>query len=588
MDDGSGVASKKDDTPWFEDTWNKVLGYAFDSATQVGGRDTLELRTAGSELLVLCCQLSCKEGVHAAITPARVGTNMEVVNGALRSVRSPGKNEANGKHTPRHSHSIVTEMWRENLFLDAFDVLDSIREHLESDASNHNESGLHHTLEPTQVQVLSKFAEDMGKLYDCCKGDEFVEKRTFDNVEDFEKRLSFPRPRPGEGDHLVTRFVQIIAVVALGSWSSPDARFLSQAQRSCMDILRAMATDGSPEALSTLVELSGESFFLERDENGKAKKGVDILSHEASVVLEEAFAKDCLSDETRVLVTYRMLTTFLDEPDPRLEGVGLSYKPLIALVTLGLPSFKKLQDKFAISAGDLKAKLLFVDDLWDKMLVTLNRVLTPTSKEESKVLTIPRASDLVELVKVAAEMTPPHRRDEMCHILASGASKCLEVAKGDPSQHSGTLTLFTACFKGVCRIDAKNRTLQKIAESVLASTITISSNKRNGDPLDDVQVQACLRICRTIQEGEDMDLMAVAIFPRLCQLVGSELDELRKVAGHVLAKVDLGSVIAESDALRLSAEERAVVAEIQVVELTKEVTRLREEKEALERQLALI
>ena len=78
-DDGSDTPKKgKDDTPWFEEAWNKLLGYAFDASTQTGGRDTLDLRNSGVELLVLCNQLACSAGVEAAITPARVGTNMEV------------------------------------------------------------------------------------------------------------------------------------------------------------------------------------------------------------------------------------------------------------------------------------------------------------------------------------------------------------------------------------------------------------------------------------------------------------------------------------------------------------------------------
>jgi hypothetical protein len=259
-DDGSGKGNKKDDTPWFEDAWNKILGYAFEASTLVGGRDTLDVRNSGVELLVLCNQLSCIAGVHAAITPARVGTNMEVVNGALRSVRSP-ENAASRKGYARRSHSAVTEMWRDNLFLDAFDVLDSFREHLESDASNHNETDLSPYMEPTQVQVLSKFAADLSKLYDCCKDEEFLEDKTFDKVSSFDKQLSMEPAPVGEGDALVRRFVRIVVTVATRSSGGPDARFLSQAQRSCIDLLRSMASYGSPEALISLTLMAGPTFF---------------------------------------------------------------------------------------------------------------------------------------------------------------------------------------------------------------------------------------------------------------------------------------------------------------------------------------
>jgi hypothetical protein len=257
-EDGSGAEKGKDDTPWFDEAWDRLLGYAFEAATQVGGRDTLDLRSAGVELLVLCNQLACSAGVQAAITPARVGTNMEVVNGALRSVRSPASSE---KEPPRRSHSAVTDMWRENLYLDAFDVLDSYRDFLESDAASHKESGLNPYMEPTQVQVLSKFAGDLSKLYDCCKDNEFSEDKSFSKLSSFDEQLSQYSTPPGENGALVERFVRLVLTVATKSSSGPDARFLSQAQRSCIDLLRSMATYGSPEALISLTLLSGTTFF---------------------------------------------------------------------------------------------------------------------------------------------------------------------------------------------------------------------------------------------------------------------------------------------------------------------------------------
>jgi hypothetical protein len=237
-----------------------MLGYAFEASTQVGGRDTLDLRNSGVELLVLCNQLSCSAGIHAALTPARVGTNMEVVNGALRSVRSPEK--SSGKDSPpRRSHSAVTELWRENLFLDAFDVLDSFQEHLDSDASADNESDLKPHMEPTQVQVLYKFAAELSKLYECCKSHEFLEDKSFNSHTSFEKQLAMNQPPPGEEDALVARFIRMVMIVATKSSSGPDARFLSQAQRSCVDLLRSMASYGSPEALVNLTLLAGLTFF---------------------------------------------------------------------------------------------------------------------------------------------------------------------------------------------------------------------------------------------------------------------------------------------------------------------------------------
>jgi hypothetical protein len=258
-DDGTETEKTDDDTPWFEKAWHKILGYSFDASTQLGGRDTLDLRSAGVELLVVSNQLACKAGIQAAITPARVGTNMEVVNGALRSVRSPDK-QGSDKDSPRRSHSAVTMMWRENLFLDAFDVLDSFREHLESDGAFH-ESGLTAFMEPTQVQVLSKFAADLSKLYDCCKDEEFLEDKTFSNLASVVYLLEMRADNGTQDATLVVRYVQTVVVVAEKSSGGPDSRFLSQAQRASVDLLRAMASNGSPEAFINLTSLAGSAFF---------------------------------------------------------------------------------------------------------------------------------------------------------------------------------------------------------------------------------------------------------------------------------------------------------------------------------------
>lgn len=256
-----GAGAQQNGTPWFEQAWNSILSHSFDAAAATGGRDTLDLRISGVALLVLCNQLACIAGVQAAITPARVGTNMEVVNGALRRVRSPDKTSSSSKKSPNKSHSTITETWRENLFLDAFEVLDSFREYLESDSSLDKESALAPYMEPTQVQVLSHFAGDLNKLYDCCKDDEFLEDKVSNGVVSWETELALDPKGISDEDTLVTRFVRIVMTVATKSSTGPEARFLSQAQRSCVDLLRSMASNGSFEAFIKLSFLAGASFF---------------------------------------------------------------------------------------------------------------------------------------------------------------------------------------------------------------------------------------------------------------------------------------------------------------------------------------
>jgi hypothetical protein len=569
-----GDLGSNTDTPWFDDAWNKILAFAFEAATQIGGRDTLDLRTAGTELIVLCAQLSCKQGIQAAITPARVGTNMEVVNGALRSVRSPGK-EGSKRESPSHSHSTVTEMWRKNLFLDAFDVLDSFREHLESDASIHHESGLHHTLEPTQVQVLAKFTDDMKKLYDCCKNDEFLEDRLFEEVEDFERLMLTPTPQFGENDPIVARFVQIVASVALNSSSGPDARYLSQAQRASVEILRTMGSDGSPQALLVLTELCGKAFFLEQDDDGKMQQGVDVLEHETTMVLQRAFSTQALSDELRVLLLCRMFSGLLESLGNEVENnFTVSYAQINSLLFLGFPAVANVQQS---NVSGPRTKLL--DILWDKVTLTFTRVLTPVISKAASRPTIPHTAELAKMVKAVSSVCPPRWREDICAVLTQGISSCLEIAKTDASQKQGALDLFRACFGGVCQMAPRNRALEGITENVLFLTISAISQYQHKlvDLLDDVHVQACLVICDAMRGVEGVNLLAIKVFPQLCQLVGTDLMELRKAVGDVLVKVDISQVVAECEAMRLAAEERAVVAEIKVVELTKEIKTLRSE-----------
>lgn len=572
-DDGAGNITKESDTPWFDSVWNKILAYAFDAAMQLGGRDTLDLRTAGTELMVLSALLSCKEGIQAAITPARVGTNMEVVNGALRTVRSPER-DVGRRDSPRHSQSAITEMWRANLFLDSFDVLDSFREYLESDASNHNESGLHHTLEPTQVQVLAKFGEDLAKLYQCCKNDEFSEDRQFDEIENFESLLLMHRSKATEGDAPIERFVQIVVTIVLNSSSGANARFLSQAQRACIELLTSMACDGSPCAFFALSELCGDALYLKDDG--------DILEQEAARILLEAFEKDSLSDETRVFVLCRALKGFL-EKSAKTNDISPSYAKLASLITLGLPAAKRIQET---NVRGPKAELSVF--LWEKVLSFLTYVLKPAPEMSKRKSSAHHDTEITQIVKVLPEACPMRRRDDFCNILAQKCSKEFELARAGPPQNS-TLGLFGACFGAACQINSANRALEKIADDVLSSTGSAVAfyRKNPGDPLDDVHIKACLLICHSINEFERAELLAIALFPQLCLLVGTDVMELRKAIGDVLAKVNISKIIAESESLRFAAEERAIVAEIKLVALTKELESLRAEKETLERQLAL-
>lgn len=252
-----GKGDTSEESHWFEGAWSQILDFALDAAQLGGGRDTLEVRTCGVDLMVLCAQLSCRAGVQAAITPARVGTNMEVVNGALKSVRE----SVVQKDGDKRPLSTELETWREDLFLEAFDVLDDFHKHVLGSTTDEDES--HSTfVESTRVQVLHKFSTGLAKLYECCKDDELsVPKPDQIDSSMTQPVLLESSIAERDKDELEGRFVDIIATIAKSSSSGPSSRFLSQAQRCCVDLLKTMSINGSGEALKTLTSLSGISFM---------------------------------------------------------------------------------------------------------------------------------------------------------------------------------------------------------------------------------------------------------------------------------------------------------------------------------------
>lgn len=250
---------------WFPKAWTQILGVAMNAASQSGSRETLDLRIVGVDLLAQCCQLTCRAGTQAAITPARVGTNMEVVNGALKHVNE-NLYKATEKEIQHHISAEVSQ-WREVFFLAAFDALGAYCDHLEQEVRyDTTDTEKSPYVETTQVQVLHKLALGLDKLYECCKNDEFApeqaphtgsrrhQSRIHRNLElDVETEL--------HQDDLEGRFVNLVAMIARTATGDPGARFLTQAQRAALDLLRSMSSQSSDKAIRALASMGGESFF---------------------------------------------------------------------------------------------------------------------------------------------------------------------------------------------------------------------------------------------------------------------------------------------------------------------------------------
>ena len=243
----------ENDSLWFENAWDQIIKIAFSSANASGGRGALELRVVGVDILILCCQVSCEAGVTAASTPVRVGTNMQVVNGALRSVQSKAvtTTQQNGLESENLSTADLRTIkdFRIKLFLKAFDALEKFVDvfHLQ----NEEEEKDSYFTESSLLQVLTKLSQGLTKLFECCKNKELA---------------PYPIDRYTvcskiEYHDLEGRLVNIINTVSIHAVGDVNSRYLTQAQRTCLDLMREMCTFGSARAFERLAVMGGKSFF---------------------------------------------------------------------------------------------------------------------------------------------------------------------------------------------------------------------------------------------------------------------------------------------------------------------------------------
>mmetsp|Transcript_36290 Transcript_36290/g.87912 ORF Transcript_36290/g.87912 Transcript_36290/m.87912 type:complete len:1753 (+) Transcript_36290:95-5353(+) len=597
--DTTSNASAGNEPPWFEKAWNTILSYAFDASTLSGGRDTLPVRNAGVQLLVICNQLACKAGIQAAITPARVGTNMEVVNGALRSTRNAAKTLPDTQRTPL---SAMAETWRENLFLDAFDVLDSFRVYLESDVSTGGDSESSGYMEPTQAQVLNHFANDLKKLYECCKDHEFAESHKVDHNALLQKVLVLEQPEPGDEDALETRFVRIITTVCYNSSGGPQSRFLSQAQRACLDLLKTMSSNGSLEAFVCLSSLCFDGFIRQEVDSNRVSGDMAVLtSTEASNSLFEALPNDCVSDEIRVMVLCRMMLAFVGEQNQTYSVLGSGndflYRLFKSMIGPCVTSAHTLQKQYWTPEQHGSPMDQLLDLLWDRLCAVLARLLTSAFQNE---LSAQVFNDLTVIVDGVSKYPNDRYSSALCGILATEAMNCLDLQwppeeKSDEDYSNESLKLFGSCFGGICRLNPEERILPVIAKQVLeAAKEELSKEKDDNDESTNSEdptnrkVEACVIMCQSMEDTVGMELVVISVFSLLCEMVGATDHRLRDSVATVLSKVNVGSALEDIKGQCQTAEDRAQRAEEQVATMRKQMEDLQKENEALQRQLAFI
>jgi hypothetical protein len=142
------------------------LGEILDFALKLPDKVKTGMHYSVSRSRYACCFLPTDQqaGIQAITTPAR--TNMEVVNGALRSVRGP--HVAKSKDLEK---SLI--QWQQSSHVKTFSPkllsLESYQKLLEKEARKTNAS----LSDDIRIQILHKFSSGLSKLYSC-KDAEFL------------------------------------------------------------------------------------------------------------------------------------------------------------------------------------------------------------------------------------------------------------------------------------------------------------------------------------------------------------------------------------------------------------------------------
>lgn len=610
---GKSLTNSED--PWFFQSWIRILRYSFNAAKQSGGRDTLDLRIAATDLIILCNQLSCQEGIQAALTPARVGTNMEVVNGALRSVR-----DATGKSQTEEVHpSETVDKWRKVMFMTSFEILDEYRDFVEHDeAEERTKETKYVYLESTQVHVLQRLASGLGKLYECCKNQELSPER----CRHLRRRPSSAHRYLAIGsvdtvykEDLEGRFVKLIATIITNAVGDQGTRYLTHAQREAFDLLRTMVAGSSNEALRVLAIMAGSSFFWlfvqsetdEHDEESDLNAAVfEALGREAAKVVAEEISKGSLADETKVQVLCRILSVFVAENDKDSWTVELlsekkeskehkkkrSYTLLVPVMEAGLASAAELEK--SESESDFG---LLLDLLWEKVLTVLVQMLTPI-QSASTVPYISQTNNLAELVHSAVTHIPDRKKDELCTVLTNAVTISMNVARGHAKgdngesekrkfkkRHDEALSIGRECFGGLCRLNPDSASLRSSAKKSLQDAL--DSLMRIGGCEDDVNVEIAQAMLQAIKSGLHVEGLVIHIFPQLCKLLAMDSSRLRAQVGNLMESVDIGKALADASTRLEATENKVELLERENEDLLTAIDELREENERLHRDVAI-
>jgi len=551
--------ASNNDIPWFQDAWVKVLDCAWESASQRGDREYLDIRSCGVELLGVCAQLTSQAGIQAAIVPARVGTNMEVVNGALRSVRDNVVRVQREVSIPAH-----LDEFRTKLFLESFESLECYEELV------HDHSKDDDFPSDTDLQILQKFATNMSSVYDCCQQHEF--RSGTDWIKFQEKHVS---DIASDTASLENRFVQSIVSVFRSSTKADVCRYLNQPQRCCFELLKKMGLNGSLLAISSLIHLSNGAFCIHRDtdsEEGTKGSSVTFLNHEAASNLVQII----IDDKLNLTIRQRALSEIIEDASRSLSDAGLSkwhhrdYSKLLpcleAVFQTGstLPDF----DAFCVILSAMVSPI----DLGEKTVKSIPAVNTvATIIELAKPVAISSNQQLVFSNSIAGSLDMLLDTAVLNFAFASETSNAEDRRKASRKHAEDVLHLFDVCLRLCFELNPESEALPSPCKLLMHSLLDCDQYSAMYAPLKSSTMTLCDALCQTAGTSP----LVIACFPPLCRLVTIDDSNTREKACAVFNSVDIAATLYETRARYVAAEERAALAEAQVAALTNELREAR-------------
>ena len=223
---------------WLVVVWKGIINVSLATGT---GAICQETRQAAIDLLLLCSQISSIAGVKEVTNHVRVGTNMQVIDGALRSVREANISDIS------HDMNLTQKSLRHKLFTISFCALQQFTKHLvDLSTPVHFEQptfSIYLISDEVSIQVYSKFSSGLLNLYQCCKSNELA-----------------PRSRADERDEAT--FLDIVMIVLGSFYERSQSQFLTQGQRLCIEILITMIKNSSLLAFNSLASIASDSFVM--------------------------------------------------------------------------------------------------------------------------------------------------------------------------------------------------------------------------------------------------------------------------------------------------------------------------------------